>query len=107
MSLPKIFVWVNSGQKTDWQVGLALAEDGNVLASHVSSSRAWFRHDMGLTSEWKHEHYRRHYPDGFELVEVEEGDERKHEGLLAAYARNQAKREAPEAQLAGDEGSAA
>jgi hypothetical protein len=86
---PKIYIWVNSGHGTDWQVGMAMTEDGHFLASHISSCRDWFRHDMGLKSDWKHETYREYYPDGYELVEVPEGEERSHEGLAAAYALNQ------------------
>lgn len=86
--LPRIFVWVNGGNGTDWQTGAALAEDGTWLAGHVSSSRGFFRHDMGLTSDWKHGHYLAHYPNGFELVEVPEGAGKTHEGLAAAYARH-------------------
>lgn len=51
-------------------VGYAMAEDGHVLCSHLSSSRGYLRHDMGLTSDWKHKHYKDHYPDGYELVDL-------------------------------------
>jgi hypothetical protein len=95
MMKPKIFVWVNSGHGSDWQVGMALAEDGTFLASHVSSCRDWFRHDMGVFPDgWKHDVYRKYYPDGYEVVEVLEGEEATHEGLLAAYALNQTKKTA-------------
>lgn len=51
--------------------GVAYAEDGQVLAHHVSSCYGWFCHDMGLEgSEWHHEAYRAKYPGGFDLVEV-------------------------------------
>lgn len=83
----KIFVFVNSGAGTDWQVGMALCEDGHCLAQHVSSSYGFFRHDMGLTSDWKHEYYREHCPEGYELVEVKETN--GHEGIAAAYKLNQ------------------
>lgn len=89
----KIYVFINSGKGTDWIVGMAMAEDGTFIASHVSSHYQWFRHDMGLTSDWKHEHYKKQYPDGYELVEVE--DPRNHEGLQAAYKLNQAMKIAP------------
>lgn len=87
---PKIFVFVNSGDGTDWQQGEALTEDGQFIASHVSSSRGFFRHDMGLTGEWQHDKYKAHYPDGYELVEVPEGEIRTHAGLVAAYAKHRA-----------------
>ncbi len=46
----------------------AVAEDGTVLAGHYSSSEWWARHDIGIGSEWKHDKYKAHYPDGYELV---------------------------------------
>ena len=42
---------------------------------------------MGLTSDWKHEGYDAHYPNGYELVWVE--DPKNHEGLEQAYQLNQ------------------
>lgn len=84
---PEIYCFVNSGRGSDWQHVIALAEDGHCLASHISSSESFARHDIGITSDWKHEKYREHYPDGYELVWVErpESDER----VDAAYALNQ------------------
>lgn len=67
---PKIFLWCepfNGGRPGD-VIGWALAEDGEGLASHWSSSETFAKHDMGLTSNWKHEGYAKHYPDGYELV---------------------------------------
>lgn len=90
----KIYVFINSGRGTDWIVGMAMAEDGTCLAGHVSSHEQWFRHDMGLTSDWKHDHYKEHCPDGYELIEVE--DPRNHEGIQAAYKLNQAMKSASE-----------
>jgi hypothetical protein len=84
---PKIFCWINEGEGTDWQVVMAVAEDGCFLASHVSSSETWARHDIGLTSDWKHDRYQEHYPDGYELEWVENA--KTHEGLQAAYVLNQ------------------
>lgn len=53
-------------------LGSALAEDGTGLCSHLSSSVAFAKHDMGLTSDWKHDFYREQYPDGFELVWIDD-----------------------------------
>ena len=83
---PRVFLFINSSAP-EWYVGMALAEDGCFLASHVSSSPAWARHDMGLTSDWKHTAYKAHYPDGYEVEWVD--DVRGHAGLMAAYALNQ------------------
>jgi hypothetical protein len=104
MSLPKIFVFVNleygpsSGVGIKYRridpsipndgdcVGVALAEDGTFLSDHFSSSRAWFRHDMGLTSDRKHDVYKKHYPDGYELIEV--ADPANHTGLMLAASKS-------------------
>ena len=86
----KIYIFMNGGRGTDWINGMALAEDGTYLAGHISSNEGWFRHDMGLTSDWKHEVYNEYCPNGYELVEVE--NPRDHKGLQAAYKLNQEKK---------------
>lgn len=39
----------------------------NCLTGHLSSGEEWFKHDMGITSDWKHDIYEKHYPDGYNL----------------------------------------
>lgn len=89
-------------------IGNALAEDGTGLAAHLSSSVAYAKHDMGLTSDWKHDIYREHCPDGFELEWVD--DVETHDGWRAALALNREKENAAEAEAmpsgAVDEGAA-
>lgn len=74
-------------------VGYAFAEDGTVLASHLSSSQAFCRHDMGLTSRWKHEAYQQKYRGGYWLIDLT--DRQTHEELMAipefaeVYNKNQ------------------
>ena len=66
--MPRIFLWcVPGGFRSGDVIGYACAEDGTGLGSHLSSSVEFSKHDMGLTSDWKHEAYKKHYPDGFEL----------------------------------------
>jgi len=69
-------------------IGCALAEDGRGLASHLSSNVDFSKHDMGLTSDWKHEHYAKVFPQGYELVWIDnpETDAR----WQAALVKNQA-----------------
>jgi hypothetical protein len=69
------------------QYVMAIAEDGHCLAGHLSSSLGWAQHDIGITSDWKHENYAEHYPDGYELVWLD--SPRGHEGLMEAYRLNQ------------------
>ena len=68
-------------------MGCALSEEGVVLAQHLSSSVAFAKHDLGLTSDWHHEKYRAAAPDGFELEWVD--DRKTHTGWLAAIERNE------------------
>lgn len=81
--MSKIFCFINSGKGSDWVVTNALAEDGEFLASHISSNDTWAKHDIGVHSDWKHDAYKAHYPDGYEVVWV---DDPGHDpDLLAAY----------------------
>ena len=47
-----------------------LNNDGkmNVIAQHFSSGENWCKHDMGITSDWKHNIYNMEHPNGYELV---------------------------------------
>ena len=72
-------------------VGYALAEDGEGLGSHLSSSIGWFRNDMGLTGNWKHDIYKKHYSDGYELVEID--GRSTQEEFVRAQELNKAKAE--------------
>ena len=88
----KIFCWINS-RFSFGVVVMAMDEDGRHLASHISSSTMWARHDIGLGSTWKHELYRAAHPDGYVLEWIEEADAADHPGLSAAYELNQRARE--------------
>lgn len=82
---------------------LALTEDGDVVASHLSSNTSWGKHDMGIGSDWKHTNYDEAYGAGqWELVygddEVLESEEFK-----LAVQRNHEKAEAEEAEGDADE----
>ena len=39
----------------------------NVITGHWSSGPTWCKHDMGITSDWKHDLYKKLHPDGYEL----------------------------------------
>lgn len=68
-------------------IGSALAEDGTFLAQHLSSSVDFSKHDLGFTSSQKHELYNAHYPQGFELVWIDENQLDGHDGFQAAWQR--------------------
>lgn len=83
---PRIYCWVNAGRGTDMQMVVAMAEDGTGLAGHLSSHEDWAKHDIGVTSDWKHEVYREHYPDGFEVVWVDNFHQRMQTDMRFAQA---------------------
>lgn len=45
-ALPKVYAWRNEYFGRNDEVWLAIADDGEVLASHVSSNRAWGQRDV-------------------------------------------------------------
>jgi len=67
-------------------LGYALAEDGTGLCNHLSSSVTFSRHDLGLTSDWKHDIYDKHYPSGYQLIWIDNPG--THPGWQAALALN-------------------
>ncbi len=90
--LPKIFVVVDGHMERN-VYGVAIAEDGAALTGHLSSDVNWLRHDMGLTGDWKHDIYDKHYPKGYTLVDLvaltkEQLD--AHVGFMAAVERHKA-----------------
>jgi hypothetical protein len=72
-------------------LGQALAEDGLALASHLSSSVDWAKHDMGFTSDCRHDTYTELYPHGYELIWID--DPHTDERWRAALALNKAAKE--------------
>jgi len=54
----------NSGSDV---IGVAIDEEGETLANHYSSNEEFSKHDMGFTSDWKHDIYLRRYPEGFRV----------------------------------------
>lgn len=88
---PKIYLLC---EPYDWGehhdvIGMALAQDGTGLCSHLSSNIERSKHDMGLTSNWHHDSYDKHYPDGYELVWVDNPD--NDEGFQKAVVLNKEK----------------
>jgi len=87
-SMSKIFVsCVPSAFSPGDVIGFALAEDGTALAKHLSSSVVFSKHDMGITSTWHHDEYKKHYPDGYELEWIDEKDLGSHAGYQEAVRK--------------------
>ena len=83
MSKPKIYAFSNTMNGGEGEA-IAMAEDGAVVGSHWCSNEGWVPHDLGVTSDWHHEGYKEHYPNGFEVVFVKAADVDGHEGLQSA-----------------------
>lgn len=94
--LPEIYVFQSSEGDT-YIGGKAIAEDGSYVASHSSSDETWLRHDLGVTSDWYHDDYRKHYPHGFRVVWVAPAEVPTHAGIQAAFAKHLAIAPAPQA----------
>ena len=87
MSKHKIYCFSNGGSN-EWVKAMAMGDDGHVLATHACSSVAFMSHDLGITSDWKHEKYNEHFGvANWELEWVE--DPKTHRGLQKAYKINQ------------------
>ena len=57
----------------EW-MGAAFVDDMGIIASHACSASGWVPHDMGITSDWKHEAYDELFPDGWEIEYMGETD---------------------------------
>lgn len=85
---PKIFAFINGGGG-DMLFASAISEDGYSLSEHCSSSIGWAKHDMGIGSDWKHDEYSKHYPQGWDLEWVDKP--REHAGVMKAIALHDAR----------------
>lgn len=95
-----IYAFCNGCDMPDWHNGMAMCEDGHVLAEHVSSTHDFCRIDLGVDGAKRHEDgkedwsgkrakYAEHCPEGFTVEWVEQSQLRTHPGIQAAYAKNQ------------------
>ena len=89
--LPVIYGF-NNGGNPGWFHAVLIAEDGTGLGSHICSSEAYMRHDLGIlegTRPDRHETFKGHYPDGYRMHFVETSDIDGHEKLNEAFRLNQ------------------
>jgi hypothetical protein len=73
-------------------VAYAMAEDGTVLGSHWCSNEGYVLMDLGVmpgSRPDRHETYRKHYPDGYEMEFVRSSEVKTHPGLVEAFRLNQ------------------
>ena len=86
----RIFIFNNGGPHR-FLHACAIAEDGHVVAGHCCSHEGFMRHDMGMDgSDWKHDAYNAHYPQGWELEWVDGHKIETHPGIQAALKLNAA-----------------
>lgn len=85
--MKKIYCFVNGGRNTEFQHVIALCEDGHCLAAHLSSHEHWAKHDIGINSDWKHDKYKEHCPEGYELIWIDNPE--TSEEISEAYKLNQ------------------
>ena len=91
--LPVIYGF-NNGGSPGLLNGVLLAEDGECLGGHACSHEGYMPHDLGIiegSRPDRHETFREHYPDGYRMEFVPAKDVMTHEGLEAAYQKNQAR----------------
>lgn len=88
MSKPKIYGF-NNGGTHGFMRAVAITEEGIGLTMHLCSHEGFMPHDLGMDgqSDWKHEHYDKHYPDGWECEFVSSENFHTHEGLQAALKK--------------------
>ena len=88
----KIYCFSNGGTRNLIE-GIALTEDGDVVAQHLSSNLMHMKYDLGIGSKDKHNDYNDHYGvDNWELVWVGPESKGTHEGLSAAREKYESKK---------------
>lgn len=60
--------YVNDAEECGDTMGYAVDKDINIIAKHYSSGINWTKHDMGISSDWKHDTYDEKFPNGYELA---------------------------------------
>lgn len=90
MSKPKIYCFSNVIGGGDG-IAYAMAEDGTVLGSHWCSNEFYVPQDLGIVEGSRpdrHETYKKHYPNGYEMEFIRSQDINTHEGLNEAFELN-------------------
>ena len=87
----KIYCFSNTYSGGDG-IAYAMAEDGTVLGSHWCSHEYFVPRDLGIeegSRPDRHETYKKHYPDGYEMEFVPASEVSSHPGLKKAFELNQ------------------
>ncbi len=97
--LPVIYGF-NNGGSSGWYSAVLMAEDGTCLGDHACSAECYMPYDLGIlegTRPDRHETFREHYPDGYQMEFVSFEAAKTHEKLQAAFKLNEAQAKAAEA----------
>jgi hypothetical protein len=73
-------------------IAYAMGDEGTVLGSHLCSHEHYVPGDLGVTEGSRpdrHETYKKHFPNGYEMEFVSSKDVGTHEGLQEAFRLNQ------------------
>ena len=85
----KIYCFSNAGGGDG--PAIALGSDGTVLGSHLCSNETFVPGDLGVTKGSRpdrHEGYKKHFPDGYEMEFIPADELDGHEGLQEAIRLN-------------------
>lgn len=53
---------------------VSVSDTCKIMSNHFSSGISWAKHDIGITSDWKHDIYQKEFPNGYELEWVDDVD---------------------------------
>lgn len=85
---PEIYVFINGEVDQRFGGGItvtALSQDGEFLTGHLCTNVGFAYHDMGLTSDWKHDKYRERYGDNYTVIWCDDPDDPR---IQVAYAKH-------------------
>lgn len=70
----KIYLFNNTQGISDWNVCIAMADTGEVLASHICSHIIYMRGDLYYNRPERKEAWAKKFPNGIEIIELEQGE---------------------------------
>lgn len=73
-------------------IAYAMGDDGTVLGSHLCSHEGYVPNDLGVNEGSRldrHETYKKHFPNGYEMEFVQAKEVTSHVGLQEAFRLNQ------------------
>jgi hypothetical protein len=75
-----IYCFIDGKRSNNLLVSAFYIKDKKILkiAGHISNNVIYAKHDIGITSNWKHEIYEKLFPNGYELQWINDCDLKKH-----------------------------